>query len=244
MLNMLVVLYSVLFSNFGLAIMVFTVLVRLVILPLTLRQVRSSKSMADLQPKIQELQKKYVKNKEKLSQEMMKLYREAGVNPLGCLGPMVIQFPIWIALYRAVLGALATTPGELLALSQRLYSWPIVYEAVPLREGFLWLNLAQPDRFMILPVLVGVTMWVQQKMVSAPGIDPRQQQMNSMMLWTMPLMFGFMTLQFPSGLAIYWVVSNLVGIIIQYFVTGWGYLLPRRPVAPGAKTVTVKARKQ
>jgi YidC/Oxa1 family membrane protein insertase len=242
MINTLVVLYSVLFGNFGVAIAVFTMLVRLVMLPLTLRQLRSSKAMSDLQPKIQELQKKYAKSKDKLSQEMMKAYKEAGVNPLGCLGPMVIQLPIWIALYQSVIGVLATTPEQLLNLSQRLYSWPIVYQAIPLKEEFLWLNLARPDPYYVLPVLVGATMWVQQKMVSAPGVDPRQQQMSGMMLWMMPVMFAFFTLQFPSGLAIYWVVSNVVGIIIQYFITGWGYLLPRAPAALPSKTKTPAGR--
>jgi YidC/Oxa1 family membrane protein insertase len=242
MTNMLVVMYST-FGDFGITIIIFTVLVRVVTLPLTLRQVRSSKAMSELQPKIKEMQKKLAKNKQKLSQETMKLYKEAGINPMGCLWPMLIQLPIWIALYRSIFGALATTPEELLNLSRLLYSWPMVHEAIPLKETFLWLNLAQPDGYYILPILVGGTMWIQQKMVSAPGVDPRQQQMNSMMLWMMPLMFAFFTLQFPSGLAIYWVISNVVGIAIQYFVTGWGNLLPRSPAVPPAKQTAVKARK-
>ena len=224
-LNCLIALSELLFSNFGLAIIVLTVVVRLALFPLTVRQTESTKAMQSLQPKLQELQKKYGKNQQKLQQETMKLYKEAGINPLGCLWPMVIQLPIWIALYQSIMRALAATPENLLDLSQHLYSWPMVGQAVPLNEHFLWLQLSQPDRTMLLAILVGGTMWVQQKMVTAPATDPRQQSMTQMTTLMMPLMFGMFTLSFPSGLALYWVVSNIIGIVIQYFVTGgWGYL--------------------
>jgi YidC/Oxa1 family membrane protein insertase len=186
--------------------------------------------MQSLQPKIQELQKKYAKDQRRLQQEMMKVYREAGINPLGCLWPMLIQLPIWIALYQSIMQALAATPESLLRLSQHLYHWAAVGQAVPLNEHFLWLRLSQ-NGDIILAVLVGGTMWIQQKMVTPPPADPRQQTMTSMTTLMMPLMFGFFTLSFPSGLALYWVVSNIIGIIIQYFVSGgWGYL--RAPSVP------------
>jgi YidC/Oxa1 family membrane protein insertase len=183
--------------------------------------------MQEMQPKIQELQKKYGKNQQKLQQEMMKLYKEAGVNPLGCLWPMLIQFPIWIALYQAIMRALATTPENLLDLAQRLYSWNVVSQAIPLSSYFLGphgLDLARPGNI-ILAIVVGGSMWVQQKMTQAPAVDPRQESTSRMMLLMMPLMFGFLTFMFPSGLALYWAVSNIIGIVTQYFVTGgWGYL--------------------
>jgi YidC/Oxa1 family membrane protein insertase len=183
-----------------------------------------------MQPKIQELQKKYGKNQQKLQQEMMKLYKEAGINPLGCLWPMLVQFPIWIALYQAIMRALATTPENLLDLANRLYSWEIVNQAIPLSSKFLWLDLGQPDPYWILAIIVGGTMWVQQKMTQAPAVDPAQQSQSRMMLLMMPLLFGFLTLMFPSGLALYWAVSNIIGIITQYFFTGgWGYLKFRSP---------------
>jgi YidC/Oxa1 family membrane protein insertase len=189
--------------------------------------------MQSLQPKMQEIQKKYAKNQQKLQQEMMKLYKEAGVNPLGCLWPMLIQLPIWIALYQSIMQALAATPENLLSLSQHLYSWAAVGQAVPLNEKFLWLHLSRPDPNLILAILVGGTMWVQQKMVTPPATDPRQQSMTSMTTLMMPLMFGLFTLSFPSGLALYWVVSNIIGIIIQYFVSGgWGYLRAPAPYKP------------
>ena len=224
-LNSLIALCTMLGGSFGLAIIVLTVVVRLALFPLTVRQTQSTKAMQTLQPKIQELQKKYGKNQQKLQQEMMKLYKEAGINPLGCLWPMLIQLPIWIALYQSIMQALAATPENLLSLSQHLYSWAAVGQAVPLHEQFLWLKLSRPDPNLILAVLVGGTMWVQQKMVTPPPTDPKQQQMTSMTTTMMPLMFGFFTLSFPSGLALYWVVSNVIGIVIQYFVSGgWGYL--------------------
>lgn len=225
-LNSLIALCSVLGGNFGLAIIVFTVAVRLVLLPLTIRQTRSTKVMQELQPKLQELQKKYAKDQQKLQQEMVKLYREAGVNPLGCLWPLLIQLPIWIALYQSIMQALAATPENLLNLAQHLYSWDLVSHAIPLNERFLWLQLSKPDPSLILALLVGATMWVQQKMVTPPAADPRQQSVNNMTLLMMPLMFALFTLSFPSGLALYWVVSNVIGIIIQYFIGGgWGYLV-------------------
>ena len=229
-LNVLVALTHLLGGQFGLAIIALTVIVRLISWPLTKRQLNSTKAMQEMQPKIQELQKKYGKNQQKLQQEMMKLYKEAGINPLGCIWPMLVQLPIWIALYQAIMSALATTPESLLGLAQRLYSWDIVNQAIPLSSSFLWLDLGQPDPYFILAIIVGGTMWVQQKMTTAPTVDPRQQSTNRMMTLLMPLMFGFLTLMFPSGLALYWAVSNIIGIVTQYFVTGgWGYLKPRSP---------------
>jgi len=226
-LNVLVALTQLVGGNFGLAIIALTVIVRLISWPLTKRQLNSTKAMQEMQPKIQELQKKYGKNQQKLQQEMMKLYKEAGINPLGCIWPMLVQFPIWIALYQAIMSALATTPESLLGIAQRLYSWGIVNQAIPLSSRFLWLDLSQPDPYFILAIFVGGTMWVQQKMTTAPAVDARQQSTNRMMTLMMPLMFGFLTLMFPSGLALYWAVSNIIGIITQYFVTGgWGYLRP------------------
>jgi len=224
-LNSLIALSTMLGNNFGLAIIVLTIVVRVVLFPLTARQTKSTKAMQTLQPKMQELQKKYGRNQQKLKQETMKLYKEGGINPLGCIWPMLIQFPIWIALYQSIMQALAATPEKLLKLSSHLYIWTAVAQAVPLNELFLWLKLSQPDPNMILAIVVGGTMWVQQKMVTPPPTDPRQQSMTSMTTLMMPLMFGMLTLSFPSGLALYWAVSNIIGIVVQYFVGGgWGYL--------------------
>jgi len=232
MLNILIALSDPLFHSFGLAIISLTVIVRLILFPLTLRQTKSTKAMQEMQPKIQELQKKYGKNKEKLQQEMMKLYKEAKISPFGCIWPMLIQFPVWIALYQSITRALATTPENLLDLARHLYSWSVVSQAIPVSSHFLWLNLGRPDTTLFLAIIVGATMWIQQKMTTAPTPDPRQQSMNSMMLLMMPLMFALFTLMFPSGLALFWAVSNIIGIAIQYKIMGWGYLRIRPASQP------------
>ena len=145
MVNLLVALYSILFSNFGLAIILFTILVRLATLPLQLKQTRQMKRMQELQPRMREIQERYAKDPQRKSQETMRLYKEQGVNPLGCLGPMVIQLPIWIGLYQAIIKTLGTNPDDLVGLSQRLYSWnPFANSTVPLDSGFLWLTWPTP----------------------------------------------------------------------------------------------------
>ena len=226
MINTLVLLYSLAFSNFGIAIAIFTIVIRGVMMPLTVKQSRQMKAMSALQPKIKEIQGRFANDKQKQSQETMKLYKEQGVNPIGCLGPMFIQMPIWIGLYQAILQTVPTTPESLVGLSSNLYHWlPMVQDVIPLDSGFLWLDLARPDPFPILPVMVGVSMFLMQKMTSMPAADEKQASTNRMMLWMMPLMFGFFSMQFPSGLALYWVISNIVGIVIQGFITGWDPLI-------------------
>ena len=227
MLNVLVMLYSILFSNFGLSIIVFTVMVRLATLPLTMKQLRQMRAMTALQPKMKEVQARYAKDPQRRSQEIMRLYREEGVNPLGCLGPMVIQLPIWIGLYQALLKSLGTNPDDLVGLAQRLYSWnPVADTIAPLNSNFLWLDLANPDPTPLLPVLVGVSTWAQQKMTMLPTVDARQQSTNNMMLWMMPLMLAFFSFTFPSGLALYWTASNLIGVAIQGYMTrDWSPIL-------------------
>lgn len=250
MINVLIVLSHALFNNFGLTIIVLTVIVRGVMYPLTRRQLMASKGMQELQPKIAELRKKYARDRQKLAQEQMRLMKEAGVSPGGCLMPMLIQMPIWIALYQSILRVLAVNPEDFLNLSRHLYTpWASVFSLVPLGSQFLWLDLAQPDRFMILPILVGGSMWLQQKMVTPQTADPTQQAQSRMMLWMMPLMFAFFTLSFPSGLALYWVTSNIISIVMQYFISGWGGLadfLPARltGIQKPARPVTAEVKKR
>lgn len=226
MLNTLVVLSWLFQGNFGLAIVVFTVLVRVVMLPLTLKQLHATKAMSALAPELQAIQRKYAKDRQRASQETMRLYREHGISPAGCLVPTLVQFPIWIGLYQSILQALAINPESLMSLSQHLYSWlpSSVLGVVPLENQFLWLDLARPDPWFVLAILVGISTWVQQKMATLPTGDPRQEATNRMMGTMMPFMMGYFTVFFPSGLALYWLVSNVISIIIQYFVTGWGSL--------------------
>jgi YidC/Oxa1 family membrane protein insertase len=222
MINTLIVMSSWLFGSFGLAIIGLTIVVRGLMFPLTIKQLRATKAMQALQPKLAELKQKYGKDKEKFTKEQVRLYKESGVSPAGCLLPMLVQLPVWIALFWSIMRVLAVTPEQFLGLSQYLYSWPVVYSMLPLSNEFIGLNLAEGN--ILLAIVVGCTMWAQQKMVAAPAADPKQKAQSQMMLWTMPLMFGFLSLTLPSGLALYWTVSNGITIIIQYFVTGWGGL--------------------
>jgi YidC/Oxa1 family membrane protein insertase len=222
MINALIVLSRIFFDSFGLAIILFTILVRLATLPLTMRQLASSRKMTELGPRIQELQKKY-KDPKRRQEETMKLYREAGVNPIGCLGPMIIQFPIWIALYRVISLTAAGTPERTVELSHRLYSFSFIQGAVPLPTKFLWLDLGRQDPFYILVALVFVTTWLQTKLSVnvTPGQTAQQQQTTKMLLWMMPVMFAWFTLTVPSGLAVYWVATNVIGIVMNWFAYGW-----------------------
>jgi YidC/Oxa1 family membrane protein insertase len=222
MINILIALSHYLFNNFGLTIIALTLIIRFILLPLTLRQLHATRKMQDIQPRLAEIQKKYAKDKQKLAQEQMALMKESGVSATGCAIPMIIQFPIWIALYQAIILSLATNPEALLNLSRYFYGWAIPMAALPLNNSFLGLNLALGN--VVLAIIVGITMWVQQKMVTPTNQDPRTAQQSQMMLWMMPIIFTFFSFNFPSGLALYWVVSNIFSIVVQYFVTGWGSL--------------------
>jgi YidC/Oxa1 family membrane protein insertase len=233
LINFLVLFNNVFFGQFGLAIILFTLFMRLITLPLTIRQFQSTKAMAAIQPRVQEIQKKY-KDPKRRQEELMKLYREAGVNPLGCLLPMLIQFPVWIALYRALIVLVGGVPEAVVDLSQHLYPWSYLYSAIPLQQHFLWLNLGRPDATFALPVLVGVTTYLQQKVSTTPGAatTPEQQQMNQTLNLMMPLMFVWFTLAVPSGLGLYWLVSNVISVAISYFVYGRQGIDWRRVLLP------------
>ena len=238
MLNTLLVFYVVFFNQMGMAIIAFTLLIRLVTLPLTLKQIRQMRAMTSLQPKMKDIQERYAGDRSRISQETMKMYKEAGVSPLGCMGPLIVQLPILIGLFRVLIQVLPTNPDDLVGVADRLYSWITfvpIHQAVPLNDRFLWLNLAEPDPTnIILPVLVAASTWVQQKMTMTPSIDARQQSTQNMMLWMMPIFLGVFSLGWPSGLPLYWIVSNGVGIGIQYFITGFGPLFPLFPKPPAS----------
>jgi len=234
MINSLVALSSYLFGSFGLTIIILTIIIRSAMIPLTLKQLRASRAMQGLQPKIAELQKKYAKDKQRLAEEQMKLYKESGMSPAGCGIPLLIQMPIWIALYQSIIRVLAVVPEDLLGLSRLLWSWPMVYPALPLDNSFLWFNLVNPN--IPMAIVVGVTMWLSQKMVQPSAADPQQRAQGQMMLWMMPLLFGFIAMSLPSGLALYWVVSNVFSMIVQYFVIGgWGGLSRARAGQPATR---------
>jgi YidC/Oxa1 family membrane protein insertase len=222
-------------GSYGLAIIVLTLIINLALYPLTKNQIKSSLAMQSLQPRLAELQKKFGKDRQKLAQEQMKLYKESGVKPAGCAITMVIQMPVWIALYQSIMLALAVAPEGLLNLSRYLYPWHVVYASLPLSHSFLGIDLAHGNP--ILALLVGAGMWVQQKMSTPPAADAKQAQQSTMMLWMMPMLFTFMALTFPAGLSIYWIASSVFRIVMQDRVTGWGGLRkqPQPPAGDSGK---------
>ena len=229
MINLLTFFYSLLSDNFGLSIIVFTVIIRILLIPLAFRQVKQMLGMQSIQPKLKVIQAKYKDKKDrdsrqKMSQETMNLYKQSGVNPVGCLGPMFIQLPIWIGLYRAIFKTVPSTPEGLSNLSTYLYSWNPVIDKIPLNSFFIGIDLVNPVQqagamfAVILPLTVAFTTFAQQKVSMFKSTDERQEQTNRMMLWMMPVMFGFFTLSFPAGLATYIIFSNIAGFFIQLYV--------------------------
>jgi len=237
MLNSLLWLYSLLWHNFALSIAVFTIVIRLITLPLTIPQMTSSKKMQNLQPRLKELKKKHGDDKEAMTKAQMALYKEAGVNPMGGCLPMLVQFPIWIGLYQSIYQVMAVNPIQVLDLSQNIYlQFPTLSQMIPLNDQFLWLNLGRPDPYYILPVLVAASMFFQQKLMTTPSADPSSESMTKSMTYTMPLMFGFFSLQFSSGLSIYFIISSLVGVAIQLGINR------AMGLGPGAKDATATSK--
>lgn len=227
MTNLLLLLYQVLFSNFALAVVVFTLITRLITLPFTLKQQRSAKAMQELQPELEKIKKKYANDKEKLAQEQMQLYRKFNMNPLGGCLPLLLTFPIMIGLYQAIIAALASTPLQLLELSQRLYAFlPGLIQLIPLNNQWLGINLGQPPggaqpwyAYALILLVVATGFWQQKIMTpkSTPNQSSNQMAgMSQSMMYTMPIMFGFFALSFAAGLSIYFVISNLIGVL-QYW---------------------------
>lgn len=229
LINALLLLTNLLGGQFGLAIIVFTVILRLVTIPFTLRQLQSTKAMQEMQPRMQEIQKKY-KDPKRRQQETMKLYKETGINPLGCFMPMAIQMLVFIALYRALAFVVGGSPESLVGLSQRIYPWSYLSDAIPLGQTFLWLKLGEADNTFVLPLMVGVSTYVQTKLAQTPSSTPQQQQQQQMMTWMMPLVMVWITLSLPSGVGVYWVISNIFSVFASYLVYGrsmnWRNLLP------------------
>jgi YidC/Oxa1 family membrane protein insertase len=222
MLNGLLMLYQLLFNNLTLAITALTLLIRAITFPLTYQQQKASKRLMELQQSDawKKIQEKYAKERDKLAQEQMKLYQEAGVNPLGSCLPLLIQFPVLIGLYQAITQAMAASPVQLLDLSRHLYKFlPNVASIIPLNNQFLWLNLGLPDPFYVLPLLVVATTWLQSKIMTPISADPQAAQTSQTMALTTTVMVGFFSLQFPSGLSIYWIVGNIIGILQQSLTT-------------------------
>ena len=227
--NLMLLLYTYLGQSTVLALAVLTLLINLLMLPLTLTQQRSARRMQEIQPELEKLQKKYGKDKERLAQEQMKMYKEAGINPMGGCLPLLIQMPIWFGLIGAIRYSIPSTPLELFQFAPHIYKWlPGIVGIMPLQSTFLGMDLGQPPNptqwwSYALPILVFVTSWLQQKLLTPPTTGDGQSQaemMNQQMRIMMPLMFMFFTLQYATGLSIYFVLSSLVRIVQYYFALG------------------------
>jgi YidC/Oxa1 family membrane protein insertase len=190
--------------NYGLAIIVLTVLVRLAVSPLMVRQMRSAERMRSVQPRVKALQEKYKDDRQKQSEEMMKLWKEEGINPLGGCLPLVFQFPVLIGLFYALRSSIGLRHAPFMLWIDDL-SQPATLFTLP--------GLDFPVR--LLPIIMGASMVVQQKMTPTTGMDPAQEKM---MLVMMPAMMLLISYTFPSGLVLYWTVSNLLGIGHQYWI--------------------------
>ncbi len=225
--------FSVLAGSAGIGIVIFTICARLVILPLTLSSIRSSRRMQELQPMIKELQRKYGKDQRKLQEETLELYRQYKINPAGSCLPLLLQLPIFFGVYQAVTHLMIPSYQQYLSAGVKAaLEEPAVREIFT--RPFLGLDLGMATwgpaplgfngvEYLILPVLSIVLQFVQQLMATPRVQDPQQKAMMQAMM-IMPLVFGYIAFTFPSGAVLYWVVSSLVGVVQQYFTSGWGSL--------------------
>ena len=240
----LLLIYKLVGGNFGIAIILFTILIRLITHPLMASQIKSSTKMTEFQQskQWQDIQKKYKGDKEKLAQEQMKLYKELGISPFASCLPSLVQIPLIFGLYQSIMRALAATPGQLLILTRAVSPLLNFFhintaDLVPLHSKFLWMNLGQPERVYMfgvgipmLAIIVAITTYVQSKVTMPASTNPNDQgaMMNKMMALYMPLLLGYFALTFASGLSIYFIAGNLIGIA-QYALLGkvnWRAVIP------------------
>ncbi|MDD2522185.1 MAG: YidC/Oxa1 family membrane protein insertase [Anaerolineaceae bacterium] len=234
----LLLLITMLVKNFGIAIILFTLLIKLITYPLTSKQLKSSMAMQDLQndPKYKKMMEKYKGDREKTAEIQMKVYKEKGVNPFGSCLPTLIQLPIIIGLYQSIMRVMASTPLELVKLERIVYPFLDVNKILPIQNHFLWMDLGQPERLWIgnigipvLAILVLITTYIQSKIMQPPtqSNDQGAAMSNSMMMM-MPVMMGWMAYQFSAGLALYFLASN-IATVVQYAAMGradWAKIFP------------------
>ena len=177
-------------GNFGVSIIVVTILIKIALLPLTLKQDKSMKEMKKIQPELEKLKEKYANDKQMLNIKTMELYKEHKVNPLGGCLPLLLQLPILFALFGVLRSGI-----------------------IPTDSSFLWMKLSEPDPFFILPVLNGAVSFLQQKLM---GTSDNAQMKN--MMYVFPIMMIVISYKMPSGLQIYWLTSSLIAVIQQYFI--------------------------
>ncbi|MEI7848997.1 MAG: YidC/Oxa1 family membrane protein insertase [Chloroflexota bacterium] len=236
--NALLLIYAFV-GNFGISIILFTIFIRLLTHPIMAQQIKSSTAMQELMASDEwlKIQEKYKGDKEKLAQEQMRIYSERGVSPFSSCLPTLIQFPILIGFYQSIVRAIGVTPLQLLSLVRGIYPGlenitphASLSALIPIQSQFLWMNLGQPEGIKlsflpfaipVLAIIVGLTTYVQTKLTIQPSASPTDQsaQMNQMMGLYMPVLLFYFALNFASGLAVYFIASNLVGIA-QYAALG------------------------
>ncbi len=241
LINAMIFIYGLVGHNFGIALILFTILIRVITWPLNAQQMKGAAAMQAFQNDKEwlDIQKKYAKDREKLAQEQMRLYRERGINPFGSCLPTLIQFPILFALIPSITYSIGSTPLSLLKLARFIYPFQNVAALVPLNSKFLWMDLGLPERTIVLgfaipvlAVIVALTTYVQTKltMPNAPAANPNDQAAatSRMMALYMPVMLFMFSLNYASGLAVYFITSNILAIV-QYSLMGkvnWRNLLP------------------
>ena len=213
-LSWLITYFAELTSNsYGLAIIIVTLLIRFALLPLMIKQTKSSKAMQAIQPELKELREKYSSKdqatQQKLQQETMQLFQKHGVNPLAGCFPLLIQMPILIGFYHAIMRT-----SEIA------------------EHNFLWFDLGESDPYYILPLVAGVTTFIQQK-ITMMGMENNPQM--AMMLWLMPIMIVVFAISFPAALSLYWVVGNIFMIVQTFLIKGPDIRAAKSGNAGGAK---------
>ena len=195
------------FASYGWAIILLTIIVKMVLYPLTVKQVKSMKAMQELSPKMKKIQEKYKDNPQMMQQKIGALYKDAGVNPLaGCL-PLLIQMPILMGMYYSLYN----------------FNYP-----TPESAYFLWMtSMSDPDPLYILPVLSALTTFLQQKMTTTDSNNPQMK----MMMFIMPLFIGWISINIPSGLVLYWVTMNVVQIVQQWWMYRGDNTAPKKEAA-------------
>ncbi len=186
--------------NYGIAIILLTILIKLIFYPLTQKSYESMKKMKDLQPRIQQLKEQYKDNKAQLNQEIMQLYKQYKVNPFGGCLPILIQIPVFFALYRALLASIELRHAPFISY-------------IPFTDKVWLIDLSAKDPYYITPILMGLSMFIQQKMTPTGG-DALQEKL----MYFMPIFLTFLFLNFPSGLVVYWLANNILSIVQQYMV--------------------------
>ena len=184
--------------SYALAILLLTVVIKLLLYPLSYKQMYSMKKMQEIQPQVKEIQDKYKKNPEKANQAVIEIYKKNKVNPMaGCL-PLIVQMPILLALFRALQA----------------------FEYKELGSSFLWVpSLTNPDPYMVIPIIVAIATYFQSKLTSTGNdSNPKAAQTQKMMLYFMPLMIGWMSMRFPAGLGLYWIYFSILGTVQQLYI--------------------------